>query len=141
MVPTHLRRSPSEIVTEAALVANPDKPVYDLEGIGKVEKVDPLLTCISITSGTAAEVTSSAMITDTCHQVKIMIIDTAIIPDIAVNYPTLLTGLPANVTTATGMDALTHTIESYESTGTSPAHQPSKPHNLPRGVCNAILLR
>ncbi|WP_409420299.1 iron-containing alcohol dehydrogenase [Pseudaeromonas sp. ZJS20] len=178
-----------------ALVANPDKTIYDFEGIGKVAKVGPFMACISTTSGTAAEVTSNAVITDTRRKVKMVIIDPALIPDIAVNDPSLMTGLPASVTAATGMDALTHAIEAYVSIGAHPltdhsalaaikviaqylpqavdqgkdlvaremmahgqflagmafnsaglgyvhslAHQPGATHNLPHGVCNAILL-
>lgn len=178
-----------------ALAANPDKSIYAFEGIGKVGKVGPFMACVSTTSGTAAEVTSNAVITDTNRKVKMVIIDAALIPDIAVNDPSLMTGLPASVTAATGMDALTHAIEAYVSIGAhtltdhsalaaikviaeylpqvvdngkdlkaremmahgqflagmafnsaglgyvhSLAHQPGATHNLPHGVCNAIML-
>ena len=46
-----------------------------------------------------------------------VIIDDKQIPDIAVNDPTVMVGLPASVTAATGMDALTHAIEAYVSAG------------------------
>lgn len=178
-----------------AMAANPDKSIYSFEGIGKVGKVGPFMVCVSTTSGTAAEVTSNAVITDTNRKVKMVIIDSALIPDIAVNDPSLMVGLPAAVTAATGMDALTHAIEAYVSVGAhtltdhsalaaikviaeylpqavangkdlkaremmahgqflagmafnsaglgyvhSLAHQPGATHNLPHGVCNAIML-
>lgn len=178
-----------------AMVANPDKTIYDFEGIGKVGTVGPFMACVSTTSGTAAEVTSNAVITDTRRKVKMVIIDAALIPDIAVNDPAMMVGLPASVTAATGMDALTHAIEAYVSIGAhtltdhsalasikviaeylpqavangkdlkargmmahgqflagmafnsaglgyvhSLAHQPGATHNLPHGVCNAIML-
>ncbi|ACQ92799.1 iron-containing alcohol dehydrogenase [Tolumonas auensis DSM 9187] len=178
-----------------AMAANPDKTIYDFEGIGKVGLVGPFLACVSTTSGTAAEVTSNAVITDTRRKVKMVIIDSALIPDIAVNDPSLMVGLPKSVTAATGMDALTHAIEAYVSIGAHPltdhsalasismiaeylpqavtngkdlkaremmahgqflagmafnsaglgyvhslAHQPGATHNLPHGICNAIIL-
>ncbi|MFM2480081.1 iron-containing alcohol dehydrogenase [Celerinatantimonas sp. YJH-8] len=103
-----------------ALIACPDKTVYDLEGIGHIGQEGPLLGCISTTSGTAAEVTSNAVVTDTRRHVKMVIIDSAIIPDFAVNDPSLMVSLPASVTAATGMDALTHAIEAYVSTAAHP---------------------
>lgn len=178
-----------------ALVANPGKQIHEFEGIGKVVHPGPFMACISTTSGTAAEVTSNAVITDTRRRVKMVIIDPALIPTVAVNDPGLMVGLPAAITAATGMDALTHAIEAYVSIGAhvltdhsalaairmiaeylpqavangrdlnaremmahgqflagmafnsaglgyvhSLAHQPGATHNLPHGVCNAILL-
>ena len=73
-----------------AMLANPGKPVQAFEGIGKVVHVGPPLVAISTTSGTAAEVTSNAVITDTQRKVKMVLIDSALIPDIAVNDPELI---------------------------------------------------
>jgi lactaldehyde reductase len=178
-----------------ALLACPGKSVHAFEGIGKVGRCGPLLVAVSTTSGTAAEVTSNAVIIDSARHVKMVLIDPALIPEIAVNDPELMLGLPAPVTAATGMDALTHAIEAYVSVGAHPmtdptaleairvisrnlpravengrdlaareqmahgqflagmafnsaglgyvhslAHQPGATHNLPHGVCNAILL-
>jgi alcohol dehydrogenase len=178
-----------------ALLANPDKRVHDFEGIGKIRHPGPMLVAVSTTSGTAAEVTSNAVIIDISRQVKMVLIDAALIPEVAVNDPELMRGLPPAVTAATGMDALTHAIEAYVSIGAHPmtdptaleairviarflpravdngqdmearermahaqflagmafnsaglgyvhslAHQPGATHNLPHGVCNAILL-
>ena len=66
-----------------ALVANPDKTIYDFEGIGKVANVGPFMACISTTSGTAAEVTSNAVITDTRRQFKMSLLDYRIGPVLA----------------------------------------------------------
>ena len=152
------------------------------------------LVAINTTAGTAAEMTSNAVIIDAARQVKEVIIDPNIIPDIAVDDASVMLDIPASVTAATGMDALTHAIEAYVSVGAHPltdanaleairlinlwlpkavddghnrkrasrwllvsiwrawrltapvwgwcmpAHQPGATHNLPHGVCNAILL-
>lgn len=71
--------------------------------------------------------TSNSVITDEVRQVKMVIIDSKQIPDIAVNDPTLMLGLPPSITAATGMDALTHAIESYVTPG---AHTLTRPTAL-----------
>ncbi|MEF2073985.1 iron-containing alcohol dehydrogenase [Consotaella aegiceratis] len=98
------------------LSANPG-PITLYEGVGKVEKEGLFLVAVNTTAGTAAEVTSNAVITDPVAQVKMVIIDAKIIPDISVNDPEMMTGIPAPVTAATGMDALTHAIEAYVAKG------------------------
>jgi lactaldehyde reductase len=98
------------------LSANP-KPITLYNGVGAVKKVGAFLVAVNTTAGTAAEVTSNAVITDTVEQVKMVIIDANIIPDISVNDPAMMTKIPAATTAATGMDALTHAIEAYVSVG------------------------
>lgn len=176
------------------LTANPG-PSTDYSGVGKVKNPGVPLVAINTTAGTAAEMTSNAVIIDSARQVKEVIIDPNIIPDIAVDDASVMLDIPASVTAATGMDALTHAIEAYASVGAHPltdanaleairlislwlpravddghnldareqmafgqylagmafnsaglglvhalAHQPGATHNLPHGVCNAILL-
>lgn len=176
------------------LSANPG-PINLYEGVHHELKDGFPLIAISTTSGTAAEVTSNAVITDTKRHVKMVIISHSTIPDVAVNDPVALVSMPRGTTAATGMDALTHAVEAYVSKGahalTDPtaleairiitrwlpdacengqnleareqmangqflagmafnnaglgcvhslAHQPGATHNLPHGVCNAILL-
>ncbi|EHW1127787.1 iron-containing alcohol dehydrogenase [Salmonella enterica subsp. enterica serovar Kinondoni] len=164
-------------------------------GVGKVKNAGVPLVAINTTAGTAAEMTSNAVIIDSARKVKEVIIDPNIIPDIAVDDASVMLEIPASVTAATGMDALTHAVEAYVSVGAHPltdanaleairlinvwlpkavddghnleareqmafgqylagmafnsaglglvhalAHQPGATHNLPHGVCNAILL-
>lgn len=163
--------------------------------MGKVKNAGVPLVAINTTAGTAAEMTSNAVIIDSARKVKEVIIDPNIIPDIAVDDASVMLEIPASVTAATGMDALTHAVEAYVSVGAHPltdanateairlinqwlpkavdeghnleareqmafgqylagmafnsaglglvhalAHQPGATHNLPHGVCNAILL-
>lgn len=98
------------------LSANP-QPITLYEGVGKVANEGAFLIAVNTTAGTAAEVTSNAVITDPVAQVKMVIIDPNIIPDISVNDPSMMTKIPADVTAATGMDALTHAIEAYVAKG------------------------
>lgn len=68
---------------------------------------------VPTTAGTGSEVTVAAVIADTTQQRKLVIADTRLVPDIAALDPCLMTGLPPDVTAATGMDALTHAVEAY----------------------------
>jgi alcohol dehydrogenase len=92
-------------------------PISTYNGIEKVVKIGAPLYAINTTAGTAAEVTSNAVITDTATHVKHVIISDKIIPDISVNDPSVMLGIPSAVTAATGIDALTHAVESYVSVG------------------------
>ncbi|MFI6847764.1 bifunctional acetaldehyde-CoA/alcohol dehydrogenase [Kitasatospora sp. NBC_00085] len=73
------------------------------------------LVCIPTTSGTGAEVTPFAVITDTATGQKYPLADYALTPSVAIVDPALTTHLPRDVTADTGFDALTHCIETYVS--------------------------
>ena len=76
--------------------------------------VPPLpLFAIPTTAGTGSEGTFIAVISDNETHQKGGVIDPGIIPKAAALDPVLMQGLPAHITAATGMDALTHAIESY----------------------------
>jgi lactaldehyde reductase len=98
------------------LSANPG-PITRYNGVGLVEREGAFLIAVNTTAGTAAEVTSNAVITDTETMVKMVIIDAKIIPDISVNDPAMMRKIPSATTAATGMDALTHAIEAYVAQG------------------------
>ena len=71
--------------------------------------------CIPTTSGTGSEVTPFAVITDSETHVKYPLADYALTPDVAIVDPQFVMSVPASVTADTGMDVLTHAIESYVS--------------------------
>jgi len=187
--------SPTDCAKAIRILESNGGNIQDYNGIGLVQKQGAFFVAINTTAGTAAEMTSNSVITDEEQKLKMVIVDSKQIPDIAVNDPVLMLGLPANITAATGMDALTHAVEAYVSLGshtlTKPtaleairliarwlpvavedgknleartnladaqflagmafnsaglgmvhamAHQPGATHDLPHGVCNAILL-
>ncbi|NOZ01573.1 MAG: iron-containing alcohol dehydrogenase, partial [Deltaproteobacteria bacterium] len=70
---------------------------------------------IPTTAGTGSEVTYAAVIKDRTQNRKLLFGDYNIIPDSAVLDPELTVGLPAGLTAATGMDAVSHAIESMHS--------------------------
>ncbi|MDR9833246.1 bifunctional acetaldehyde-CoA/alcohol dehydrogenase [Staphylococcus coagulans] len=81
--------------------------------IGKPENTK--FICIPTTSGTGSEVTPFAVITDSETHVKYPLADYALTPDIAIVDPQFVMSVPKSVTADTGMDVLTHAIESYVS--------------------------
>eukprot|EP01105_Mastigella_eilhardi_P016197 TRINITY_DN36_c4_g1_i9.p1 TRINITY_DN36_c4_g1~~TRINITY_DN36_c4_g1_i9.p1 ORF type:complete len:915 (-),score=266.37 TRINITY_DN36_c4_g1_i9:104-2635(-) len=78
------------------------------------------LICIPTSSGTGSEVTPFAVITDKKDQVKYPITDYALTPDMAICDPQLTLTMPRSMVSATGLDVLTHAIESYVSTLATP---------------------
>ena len=73
------------------------------------------MVAIPTTSGTGSEVTSFAVITDKEKNKKYPLADYELTPDVAIVDPDLVMSLPKSVTADTGMDVLTHAIESYVS--------------------------
>ncbi len=76
---------------------------------------DRLLPSVFIptTAGTGSEVTQFAMVSDDANSVKLPFAEDAFLPDIAILDPEMTATMPGKVTAATGMDAMTHAIESY----------------------------
>lgn len=79
------------------------------------QAVKSQLVCIPTTSGTGAEVTPFAVITDSETHVKYPLADYALTPDVAIIDPQFVLSVPKSITADTGMDVLTHAIESYVS--------------------------
>ena len=84
-----------------------------LEGKMKVRKAPAPLFAIPTTAGTGSEVTIAAVVSDTESHQKKFFLDPKLLPLMTALDPTLMTGIPGPITAATGMDALTHAIESY----------------------------
>lgn len=97
----------------AARIAKPRQPIYKMKGILKIHKKLPLLIAIPTTAGTGSETTVTAVITDSDTHHKYPINDFCLIPDYAVLDAQVTLGLPAHLTSTTGMDALTHAVEAY----------------------------
>ena len=87
------------------------KRVFKYPSLGKKAK----LVAIPTTSGTGSEVTSFTVITDPVNKTKYPLADYELTPDVAIIDPEFVQSLPAGVTADTGLDVLTHAIESYVS--------------------------
>lgn len=73
------------------------------------------LVLIPTTAGTGSETTKFTVITDTEKDVKMLLKGDDLLPDLAVIDSKLSMSAPKSITAATGMDALTHAVESYTS--------------------------
>ena len=104
----------------ACLCARPRATLNDLAGLLKIMKNIPPFVAVPTTSGTGSETTMAAVVTDAETHHKYAIMDPHIIPDYAVMDPKLVVGLPQKTTSATGMDALCHAVESYVSVMNKP---------------------
>jgi len=89
--------------------------IRDFEGVNKSSKTMPPFLAINTTAGTASQMTRFCIITNTDTHVKMAIVDWRVTPNIAIDDPLLMVGMPPALTAATGMDALTHAVEAYVS--------------------------
>lgn len=96
------------------------KPIRKLTGILKVSVPVLPLFVVPTTAGTGSETTIAAVVSDPQTNQKTPVIDPKLVPVAAALDPTLMLGLPPAITAATGMDALTHAIESYISMHAAP---------------------
>jgi alcohol dehydrogenase class IV len=71
------------------------------------------VVAVPTTAGTGSEVGRSSVITDPRDHLKKIIFHARMMPGLVIEDPELTVGLPANVTAATGMDALSHCLEAY----------------------------
>ena len=92
---------------------------YQMNG-KQVTTAPPLFIAIPTTSGTGAEATKTAVVFNNYNGLKKSLYHTTMIADIVILDPTLTVALPRKITVATGMDALSHAIESYVSLNASP---------------------
>jgi alcohol dehydrogenase len=82
-------------------------------GIGKCKLPAVPFFAVPTTAGTGSEATFIAVISNNETHAKDAVVDPCLIPKAAALDPEIMRGLPKHITAATGMDALTHAIESY----------------------------
>lgn len=101
-----------------ALLAKQSCDLWDLEDIGdnwqnaKLELIMPTIA-VPTTSGTGSEVGRASVITNSAEHRKVIIFHAQMLPVCVILDPALTVGLPAGLTAATGMDALSHNLEAY----------------------------
>ena len=100
------------------IAENPEfADVVSLEGVADTKNHATFTIAVATTAGTAAEVTINYVVTDPAKERKFVCVDVNDIPDVAVVDPDMMASMPAGLTAATGMDALTHAIEGYTTRG------------------------
>jgi len=99
-----------------ALMVGQDRPIWDFEDVGdnwtraNAAGIAPIVA-VPTTAGTGSEVGRAAVIVDEDKRVKKIIFHPKMLPAIVILDPQLTVGLPSHLTAATGMDALSHSLE------------------------------
>jgi hypothetical protein len=108
-----------------ALMVGQDRPLWDFEDVGdnwtrvNANAMAPVVA-VPTTSGTGSEVGRASVITDSNTHTKKIIFHPGMLPAIVIADPELTFGLPAHITAAVGMDALSHNLEAYCANGNHP---------------------
>lgn len=112
--------SPIDVAKAIAILATNGGQIKDYEGVNKITSPLPPMVIVTTTGGSGAEVSQFSMIVEKSRHVKMAIISKSLIPDIAIVDPLLLQTKSAQLTAATGVDALSHGIEAYVSLAATP---------------------
>lgn len=100
------------------VINNPEfSDIVSLEGCAPTTNKSVPIVALPTTAGTAAETTINYVIIDEENHKKMVCVDPNDIPAVAIVDAELMYSLPASLTAATGMDALTHAIEGYITKG------------------------
>jgi alcohol dehydrogenase class IV len=113
--------SPMDVAKAVGILVTNGGAITDYEGKPDAIRADlPPFVCVPTTCGTGSEVTPFAVITDQERHWKMSIASPREIPRVAIIDPDLFLKMPASLIAATGMDALTHAIESYTNRDVQP---------------------
>ena len=114
--------SPMDCCKAACAIVRGDDNIEPYHSLGKPISAKEAIPMIAVTttSGTASEVTNISVLTDINKNLKQPMNDPAMYPKIAVIDPELTLTVPPQVTASTGLDVLSHAIESYWSTLNQP---------------------
>ncbi len=94
--------------------------ILDYEGVDAIPLPGPPLICIPTTAGTAADISQFAIINAVSQRTKVAIISKIVVPDVALVDPQTTVTMSPSLTAFSGLDALTHAIEAYVSSASSP---------------------
>ena len=109
--------SPQDTAKAVALLATNGGDIRTYEGVNVTKNKALPIVAVNTTAGTSSEVTINYVITDEERPVKMVMVDKNSLVTITVNDPELMVNKPAALTAATGMDALTHAIETLVTPG------------------------
>lgn len=96
------------------------KTIQDWCGYQLLEREITPLICIPTTAGTGSEVTPFAVVTDTTTHVKLNVFDPKAAAKVALIDPSVLMNLPSHIMASCGVDAMTHAVEAYTCTLSTP---------------------
>lgn len=109
-----------DVAKAAAILATNGGHIRDYEGVDQITKPLPPLVMVSTTAGSGSDVSQFSIILDEERKKKMTIVSKSLVPDIAIVDPTVLSTKSAKLTASTGLDVLTHAIESFVSIASTP---------------------
>ncbi len=119
-----------DVAKGIAILATNHGTVHEYVGCNLVHHPIPPLICVPTTAGTGADISQFAVFLDLKEKMKMSVLSRAVMPDISLIDPELLTTLSTEMIAATGMDALTHAIEAYVSSLSWPMTDPHAIHAI-----------
>lgn len=112
--------SPMDCAKGIGIASSNMRDIRTFEGVDRVPVPAPPLICIPTTAGSSADVSQFAIITDEERKRKIGIVSKAVVPDISLLDPEPLTTMSRDLTVDSGIDTLSHAVETYVSNASSP---------------------
>lgn len=112
--------SPVDCAKGIGIVCSNHRQILEFAGADQVPVPMPPLIAVPTTAGASADVSQFAIITDLPERTKVAIVSKAVVPDVALVDPRTLLTMDPHLTACTGMDALSHAIEAFVSSGHSP---------------------
>ncbi|WP_304442455.1 MULTISPECIES: iron-containing alcohol dehydrogenase [unclassified Sporosarcina] len=109
-----------DVAKAAAILATNGGHIRDYEGIDHIHRPLPPLVMVTTTAGSGSDVSQFAIILDPERKKKMTIVSKSLVPDISIVDPAVLSTKSARLTASTGLDVLTHAIESYVSIASTP---------------------
>ena len=130
-----------DVAKGVAILSGNGGRILDYEGIDRATRPMPPTVMVPTTGGSGADVSQFCVVTDTARGLKATIGGRALVPEISLTDPELLTTMPPDLTAHTGLDALSHAIEScvseacdFLSKGHAVAAIEALAEHLPRAV-------
>lgn len=105
--------SPIDVAKAVSILSANGGKIEDYNGYNKSKKHGAPIIAVNTTAGTGSECTRAYVVTDEQSKSKMLMVDTNCLAHLALDDPMLMVGMPPSLTAATGIDALTHAIESY----------------------------
>lgn len=112
--------SPQDTAKAIGILATNGGHIKEYEGVNLSKNKSLPIVAVNTTAGTSSEVTIDYVVTDEERHVKMVMVDKNSLATVTVNDPELMVEKPASLTAATGMDALTHAIETIVTPGAYP---------------------
>ncbi len=109
--------SPMDCAKAIGIASSNQQDILDFVGVDRILLPVPPFIFIPTTAGSSADVSQFCIILDTAEAQKVAIVSKAIVPDVALIDPECTLSADLYLTACSGIDALTHAIEAFVSTG------------------------